>query len=47
MLVIDEGLKPDDLVIVEGVFQAIPGREVNPLPENASPRSIESRAVGG
>ena len=30
MLVIDEGLKPDDLVIVEGVLQAIPGREVNP-----------------
>jgi RND family efflux transporter MFP subunit len=30
LLVIGEGLKPDDLVIVEGVLQAIPGRTVNP-----------------
>lgn len=30
MLVIEEGLKPQDLVIVEGILQAIPGREVNP-----------------
>jgi RND family efflux transporter MFP subunit len=30
MLVVDEGLKPDDSVIVEGLLQAIPGREVNP-----------------
>jgi membrane fusion protein, multidrug efflux system len=29
-LVIEEGLKPDDWVIVEGRLQAIPGREVNP-----------------
>src|SRR5438132_2156404 len=29
-LVIGEGLKPDDLVIVEGLLQAIPGRAVNP-----------------
>jgi RND family efflux transporter MFP subunit len=29
-LVIGEGLKPDDLVIVEGGLQAIPGRTVNP-----------------
>lgn len=32
MLVIDEGLKPEDRVIVEGLLQAIPGREVNPQP---------------
>jgi RND family efflux transporter MFP subunit len=30
LLVIGEGLKPDDLVIVEGLLQAIPGRTVNP-----------------
>jgi RND family efflux transporter MFP subunit len=30
MMVIDSGLKPDDWVIVEGLMQAIPGREVNP-----------------
>jgi multidrug efflux pump subunit AcrA (membrane-fusion protein) len=30
LLVIGEGLKPDDLVIVEGLLQAIPGRAVNP-----------------
>ena len=30
LLVINEGLKPDDLVIVEGGLQAIPGRTVNP-----------------
>src|SRR5271170_1494146 len=29
-LVIEEGLKPDDWVIVEGLLQAIPGREGNP-----------------
>jgi membrane fusion protein, multidrug efflux system len=30
VLVIEAGLKPDDLVIVEGLLQAIPGRQVNP-----------------
>ena len=30
MLVIEEGLKPDDRVIVEGILQAIPGRVVKP-----------------
>jgi RND family efflux transporter MFP subunit len=30
LLVIGEGLKPDDRVIVEGILQAIPGRVVNP-----------------
>jgi RND family efflux transporter MFP subunit len=30
LLAIGEGLKPDDMVIVEGGLQAIPGRTVNP-----------------
>jgi hypothetical protein len=30
MLVIGEGLKPEDRVIVEGLLQAIPGRAVKP-----------------
>ncbi|MDO8432830.1 MAG: efflux RND transporter periplasmic adaptor subunit [Candidatus Binatus sp.] len=30
MMTIESGLKPDDNVIVEGLLQAIPGREVNP-----------------
>ena len=29
-LVIEQGLRPDDLVIVEGQLEAIPGREVKP-----------------
>jgi RND family efflux transporter MFP subunit len=29
-LVVNEGLRPDDRVIVEGILQAIPGREVSP-----------------
>jgi RND family efflux transporter MFP subunit len=38
MLVINEGLKPEDRVIVEGQLQAIPGREVVPQPAaSASP----------
>jgi RND family efflux transporter MFP subunit len=47
LIVVEEGLKPDDLVIVEGLLQAIPGREVNPQPENAAPRSAISAATGG
>jgi RND family efflux transporter MFP subunit len=41
LLVIGEGLKPDDLVIVEGGLQAIPGRTVNPQQRapSASPQS--------
>jgi RND family efflux transporter MFP subunit len=34
-LVIEEGLKPTDWVIVEGLLQAIPGREVNPRHKDA------------
>ena len=37
-LVIEEGLKPDDRVIVEGLLQAIPGREVNPQPATIRPQ---------
>ena len=35
-LAIGEGLKPDDLVIVEGLLHAIPGRTVNPQERAAS-----------
>ena len=31
-LVVNEGLKADDRVIVEGLLQAVPGREVSPRP---------------
>ena len=47
MLVITEGLKPDDLVIVEGVLQAIPGRVVTPqraaknTPPSGTKKSVE------
>jgi RND family efflux transporter MFP subunit len=42
LLVIDDGLKPDDQVIVEGLLQAIPGREVNPQRvEHSSPPSTK------
>ncbi|HEY6421338.1 MAG TPA: efflux RND transporter periplasmic adaptor subunit [Candidatus Binataceae bacterium] len=47
-LVIDEGLKPDDWVIVEGRLQAIPGREVNPQrATSASPASSRAASNGG
>jgi RND family efflux transporter MFP subunit len=36
LLVIGEGLKPDDLVIVEGGLQAIPGHTVTPQPAASS-----------
>ena len=46
LLVIGEGLKPDDLVIVEGVLQAIPGRTVNPQrAASSSPSSGVSKSV--
>jgi len=48
MLVIDEGLTSEDLVIVEGLLQAIPGREVNPQrAENTLPASVKSQPAGG
>jgi RND family efflux transporter MFP subunit len=48
LLVIDEGLKPEDLVIVEGLLQAIPGREVNPQrAENTSPSSAKPQPASG
>jgi RND family efflux transporter MFP subunit len=34
-LVVEDGLKPDDQVIVEGILHAIPGREVSPHPADA------------
>jgi RND family efflux transporter MFP subunit len=41
-LVIEEGLQPDDRVIVEGLLQAIPGREVNPQMATANSAKSES-----
>jgi RND family efflux transporter MFP subunit len=38
LLVVGDGLKPDDLVIVEGILQAIPGRVVNP--QRAASKSL-------
>lgn len=47
-LVIEEGLKPEDLVIVEGLLQAIPGREVKPQQaENTSPSSVKPQPTSG
>jgi len=47
-LVIDEGLKSDDLVIVEGLLQAIPGREVNPQRATNTPLlSSKPQPAGG
>src|SRR5499426_4779237 len=48
LLVIDEGLQPDDLVIVEGLLQAIPGRTVTPqLAASGSPPLLKSKPTGG
>ena len=41
-LVIDDGLSPQDRVVVEGLLQAIPGREVSPQLENRSAASASS-----
>jgi multidrug efflux pump subunit AcrA (membrane-fusion protein) len=47
LLVIDEGLKPEDLVIVEGLFQAIPGRTVTPqLAASGSPPLLKPQSPG-
>ena len=47
-LVIEEGLKPDDWVIVEGLLQAIPGREVNPRHKGeAVTEPLSSTPAGG
>jgi RND family efflux transporter MFP subunit len=48
LLVIEEGLQPDDLVIVEGILQAIPGRTVTPqLAASSSPPSPTPKPTGG
>jgi hypothetical protein len=39
MQAIEQGLGPDDLVIVEGLLQAIPGRTVTPQQETLSEKS--------
>jgi RND family efflux transporter MFP subunit len=45
LMVINEGLKPDDLVVVEGGLQAIPGRTVNPQRAASGPRSGVRKSV--
>jgi RND family efflux transporter MFP subunit len=42
MMVIDEGLKPQDRVITQGLLQAIPGREVKPEVAGADTRTAAS-----
>lgn len=37
MMVLESGLKKDDWVIIEGLLQAIPGREVNPQRSSIKP----------
>jgi RND family efflux transporter MFP subunit len=47
LMVIADGLKPDDLVIVEGGLQAIPGRTVNPQPAaSGSPKPLQPKPPG-
>jgi RND family efflux transporter MFP subunit len=47
LLVIGEGLKPDDLVIVEGGLQAIPGRTVTPQPAvSSAPPLLKPKPTG-
>ncbi len=47
-LVIGEGLKPDDRVIIEGIMHAIPGRTVTPRPAASSAaQPTKSASVGG
>ena len=49
MMVIESGLSPDDWVIVEGLLQAIPGREVNPQrnPDAASAAGQTASSLEG
>jgi multidrug efflux pump subunit AcrA (membrane-fusion protein) len=42
-LAVGEGLKPDDLVITEGVLQAIPGRQVTPQRAEKIPHASVKR----
>jgi RND family efflux transporter MFP subunit len=46
LMVIESGLKADDWVIVEGLLQAIPGREVNPQRATGAPSSKAAPAGG-
>lgn len=48
MRVIDEGLKGDERIIVNGLLRAIPGREVNPqVAEAGTPPTAASASAGG
>ncbi len=42
MMVVENGLKPDDWVIIDGLLQAIPGRQVKPQRS-----TLRASAVGG
>ena len=42
-LVVSEGLNADDLVIVEGLLQAVPGREVSPNPAASTERAARAK----
>ena len=44
LLVIREGLQPNDNVIVEGLLQSIPGRVVNPQPAKSSHAATTTRS---
>src|SRR5262249_29903100 len=46
-LVVEEGLKPDDQVIVEGILQAIPGREVTPHQAAGTPPGTPTGPTAG
>jgi RND family efflux transporter MFP subunit len=46
-LVIQDGLAPDDWVIVDGLMQAIPGREVSPDRETLKAPGGEDATTGG
>jgi RND family efflux transporter MFP subunit len=45
-LVVSEGLTADDLVIVEGLLQAVPGREVSPNPAAGAERAARAKPGG-
>lgn len=42
-LVVSEGLNADDAVVVEGLLQAVPGREVSPQPAASTERAARAK----
>jgi multidrug efflux pump subunit AcrA (membrane-fusion protein) len=41
--VIEEGLKPDDRVVVGGLLRAIPGQKIDPQMQTIEPPKTESK----